>query len=372
MTNRLRSLTVLPALIGALLLSPSRSAACTGISLTAQDGSVIAARTVEWALGDAQHNRIAVFPRRQAFTAQAPAGARGMAWTGQYGFVTLTAYGQPYGPDGLNEAGLYVGLYYLPGYAEYCPYDAAQAARSLSIGDFMQWTLSTCRTVAEVRERLPKVRVVQVDDERFGGAALPFHCKFSDPTGASIVVEFVAGGQVKVYDAFLGVITNSPTYDWHLTNLRNYLHLTPAPRSPLTVGNLQLSPLGAGSGLAGMPGDYTPPSRFVRAAALTASARPLASATDAVFEAFRILDSVNLPLGALAPTGKIAPDIESGTQITTACDLKNRIFYYHTMQNRQVRKIDLARLDFDRIQAQQLDDDTGRVHETRDLTPQVR
>jgi hypothetical protein len=49
-----------------------------------------------------------------------------------------------------------------------------------------------------------------------------------------------------LYSAFLGLVTNAPTCDWHLTNLRNYLQLTPAPRQTLKVGGLGLSPLGSG------------------------------------------------------------------------------------------------------------------------------
>ena len=360
----------LPTLSVALLAGlSSLSMACTGISLPSQDQGVVAARTVEWALSDAQHYRMALFPRHQAYASLTPEGANGMQWAGKYGFVSMTAYGQNYGPDGLNEAGLYVGMYYLPGFAEYAAYDPSQKATSLSVGDFMQWMLSSFKTVAEVRANLDQIRVINVKDERFGGAALPFHWKIGDPSGQSIVIEMVNGGQMKIYDAFLGVITNSPTYDWHLTNLRNYLHLSPDARQPVTVGDLNLSPLGAGSGMLGLPGDYTPPSRFVRAAALTASARPLKTSTDAVFEAFRILDNFNIPLGATVPRNALPQDITSATQITTAADLKERKFYYHTMFNREVRMIDLKKIDFATLRAQIIDDDSTRRDTVRELTP---
>ena len=342
--------------------------ACTGISLKSEDGSVIVARTVEWALSDAQHNRIAIFPRNIAFKGMTPEGVNGKRWKGRYGFVSMTAYDQPYGPDGMNEKGLYVGMYYLPGYASYKNYNTKQAASSVSVGDFMQWMLSSFQTVDEVRKHLQSVSVVNVDDPRFGGAALPFHWKIADPSGESIVIELVDGGQVKVYDAFLGVITNAPTYDWHLTNLRNYIKLTPKASEPLTVAKFQLSPLGAGSGMMGLPGDFTPPSRFIRAAALTASVRPLAHAEEAVFESFRILDSFNIPLGAVASREQLAKDIESATQITSASDLTNRRYYYHTMHNRQVRMIDLKKIDFESIKQQVLDDDTGRAHAVREIS----
>lgn len=360
-------LTLCALALSLALSSPTSGRACTGLTLKSADGAVIAARTVEWAAGDAHHDTLVLFPRNHAFTALTPGGENGLKWSGRYGFVSLTAYGQEYGPDAVNENGLYVGVYYFPGYASFAPYDAAQAGQSLSVGDFMRWLLSSFKSVAEVRANLDKVRVVNVADERFGGAPLPFHWKIADETGASIVVEIVEGGQVKVYDALLGVITNSPEYGWHLTNLRNYLGLAGATKQPVTLDGRSFAPLGGGSGLMGLPGDFTPPSRFVRALALTASARPLATSEDAVFEAFRILDNFNIPVGATAAGDKIAKDIASATQITTASDLKNRVLYFHTMDNRQIQKLDLKKIDFSKVQKQTINHGAVRHQEVREL-----
>jgi choloylglycine hydrolase len=363
-----KTLCGLLSLALATALLPRHASACTGISLRTTAGDVVVARTVEWALGDAQHDRLVLFPRGKAFVGLTPGGSNGLRWQGRYGFVSLTAYGQDYGPDGLNEAGLYVGMYYFPGFADFRPYEASSADRSLSVGDFMQWMLSSFSTVAEARAQLESVRVVNVEDPRFGGAPLPFHWKIADATGACIVVEIVEGGKVKVYDAFLGVITNSPDYGWHLTNLRNYLGLSPEPRSGRSLGGQDFAPLGGGSGLHGLPGDFTPPSRFVRAATFTALARPLATSEDAVFEAFRILDGFNITVGATAQPGKLAQDITSATQITTVADLKQRTLYFHTMDNRQVRKIDLRKVDFGKIQQQSLEAGARRTQVVEELS----
>jgi choloylglycine hydrolase len=358
------------ALVGIAFALTRPAAACTGISLNSADGGVVCARTVEWALGDAHHDTLVLFPRNHAFTALTPGGENGLKWTGRYGFVSLTAYGEEYGPDAVNENGLYVGVYYFPGYASFAPYDAAQAGQSLSVGDFMRWMLSSFKSVEEVRANQDKVRVVNVADERFGGAPLPFHWKIADETGASIVVEIVDGGQVKIHDALLGVITNSPEYGWHLTNLRNYLGLAGAPRQAVNLDGRSFAPLGGGTGLMGLPGDFTPPSRFVRALALTASARPLATSEDAVFEAFRILDNFNIPVGATAASDKIAKDIASSTQITTASDLKNRVLYFHTMDNRQIQKLDLKKIDFGTVKHQVLGQGAVRKQAVHEFAPQ--
>ncbi len=356
-------------IIAGVLFVQLPALACTGISLKAENGAVVVGRTVEWSLSNAFHDRIAIFPRHKKFVALTPDGKNGMRWTGRYGFITMTAYGQDYGPDGMNEKGLYVGMYYFPGYASYAPYRKKDAAKSMSVGDFMQWMLSSFSTVAQVRKHLQQVRVVNVEDPRFGGAPLPFHWKVADPSGASIIIEIEKHGQVHVYNSFLGVITNAPSYPWNLTNLRNYLKLSAEPTKPLTVGELKLSPLGAGSGMIGLPGDFSPPSRFIRAAALTASARPLPTARDAVFEAFRILDSFNIPLGAIAPRQNIAKDIESATQITSVSDLRDRKYYFHTMYNRQVRMIDLNKINFATVKQQVINGELPHKHEVRELYP---
>ena len=352
-----------------VLIVSTSAFSCTGISLKAKDGTIVVARTVEWALSDAHHDRIVVVPRGKNFVGLTPQGQNGKKWVGKNGFVSLMAYGEPFGPDGMNEHGLYVGMYYLPGYAEYKKYDPKTAQNSFSVGDYMQWLLSSFRTVDEVLKNLDSVNVVNVEDKRFGGAPLPFHWKISDQSGKSIIVEMVNGGEIKVYDSFLGVITNSPTYDWHLTNMKNYLNLSPHPNSNIKIGNFNLSPLGGGSGMLGLPGDFTPPSRFIRAAAFTASCRTLKDSTDAVSEAFRSLDSFNIPLGAQLPPKSIPSDIVGATQVTSASDLTNRIYYFHSMHSRQVNKIDLKKINFSSTKQMEISDPSTRIFVTKDITP---
>lgn len=356
----------------ALLMMSTSVMPCTGITLKSNDGGVVVSRTVEWALNDAQHNKILVVPRNKSFIGQTPQGYNGKKWNGKYGFVTLTAYGQPYGPDGMNEEGLYVGVYYLPDFASYAIYDSGKAEKSMSVGDLMQWMLSSFKTVDEIVANLKSVIVVNVDNKEFGGAALPFHFKIVDPSGNSKIIEIVNNGEVKVYDPYIGVITNSPTYDWHLINQRNYLNLATIPNNPLSLETYNLKPLGGGSGLMGLPGDFTPPSRFVRAAAFTASCRPLATTIDAVFESFRILDNFNIPLGAHVPKEYLPTDIVSATQVTSASDLKNKVYYYHTMWNRQIRKIDLNAINFATIKEQVIDDDATKSNAIKDVTPKLK
>jgi choloylglycine hydrolase len=65
----------------------------------------------------------------------------------------------------------------------------------------------------------------------------PLHLVLHDRNGEAAVVEWV-GESRHVYDNPIAVATNSAPFDWHLTNLRNYVNQSamdlPAP--PLTAG----------------------------------------------------------------------------------------------------------------------------------------
>jgi choloylglycine hydrolase len=114
------------------------------------------------------------------------------------------------------------------------------------------------------------------------------------------------------------------------------------------VAEIDFRPLGAGSGMIGLPGDFTPPSRFVRAVAFSATARPTADGGETVHEAFRILDNFNVPLGAAEGSGltEATAGMRSATLWTSAVDTRTLRLYYHTQHNRRVRMLDLAKIDF--------------------------
>ena len=176
------------------------------------------------------------------------------------------------------------------------------------------------------------------------GTAL--HYLVTEPSGKAVVIEYL-NGDLKLFDAPLGVITNSPTYDWHEINLRNYLNLSAVALPSRKIEEMNFAPLGGGSGMIGLPGDFTPPSRFVRAVAFSKSARSTPTGEETVYELFRILDNFNVPLGAAEGEGEDkTKGMRSSTLWTSVWDTKNLVMYYHTQNNRRVRQVDLKKLDF--------------------------
>jgi choloylglycine hydrolase len=176
-------------------------------------------------------------------------------------------------------------------------------------------------------------------------AVPPCHYVLTDATGATIVVEYV-GGTLNIYDNPLGVVTNAPGFDWHMTNLRNYIGISPTAREGVRLDGVSLDPLSTGGNLFGMPGDFSSPSRFVRATVFAQTSVQPATGPDAVMQGFHILDNFDIPDGSVPePSG--GGDPYEITEWTTMSNLTARTFYIWTSDNRAIRTLDLTAVDLD-------------------------
>ena len=259
--------------------------------------------------------------------------------------------------DGINDQGVYCGGFYHMGTEQYSPEPAGPGQTNLSAMDFPSWVLGQVGSVAELKARLSDdqhpvyVRqfYVQEDDAPVTQASKfpQLHYKVVDPTGAAVVIEFLNGKAV-VTDS-VGVITNNPTYDWQKTNLSNYVGLATTNYESVRFLNNVYKKLSNGTGGLGLPGDFTSPSRFVRAVyflSATLANIDIASPEEAVLRAFRILNQFDIPEGSvveLNPNPAKKPVMEA-TSWTSMADLKNLRYYYHTMTSRTIRVIDLKEL----------------------------
>lgn len=329
------------ALIAAFSLATTPSFACTGISLKAKDGAAIRGRTLEF--GFPLQSNVLVVPAGKEFSATMPNGGKGLTYKTRYGIVGANAFGATAILDGLNDQGLSIGLFYFPGYAQYADASQADASRALAPQDFGMWVLGNFATLDEVKRALADVVMVPTPFPGLGsaeGMAADVHFFIQDKTGKSIAVEPI-GGKLKVTDAPLGVMTNAPTYDWHMTNLANYLNLTTTDITSATIGDVKLEAFGTGAGLHGLPGDFTPPSRFVRASIYGASAAPNATADEAVLSAFHILNQFDIPKGSVKGS-VVSSTSDEITEWTAVSDLKNLRWYFRTYADQSIHMVDLA------------------------------
>jgi len=278
------------ALAFGLFVAWQSARACTGIRLIAKDGTVVVARTLEF--GADLESKVAVVPAGTLVAGTLPNNAPGIQFKTKYGIVGANAFGLPVIVDGLNDQGLYVGEFFFPGMAGYTGVTAENASRAMAGYQYSMWILGNFASVAEVKAAYDRVVLAPTILPQLG-MAVPVHFRIMDKTGAAVVVEPI-GGKLVIYDDPFGVLTNSPAFDWHMTNLNNYVGLSPMNRTQITLNGVTLGGFGQGSGFYGLPGDFTPPSRFVRAVAFEQAAVQPATAGDGVQQIFHILNNFDI------------------------------------------------------------------------------
>lgn len=222
--------------------------ACTGIRLQSADGGIVYGRSMEWGAFDL-NTRVDIIPRGYKFTGLTPDGLNGKKWIAKYGVVGLDMLSKDWIADGMNEKGLAVGLFYHPGFAVYPKYEKSKDSNSITAVDVASYILTQFATIDEVRRGMSEVMVVPVLEKAIGNIPVEAHWFVTSPDGESIVIEFT-DGKMKIHDNPLGVLTNAPNYDWHITNLRNYLNLSQVALPGKKIEELDFKPLGGGSGIA--------------------------------------------------------------------------------------------------------------------------
>ena len=340
--RHLRRALVSLVVLSQVIACPSLVWACTGITTKPKDGSIIFARTLEFAV-DIKSN-IIVVPRGKEYVGTAPGDKPGLRWKTKYGIVGANAFDLAVTVDGLNEKGLQVGLFYFPGFAKYQEIKAQDLSKALAPWELGVFLLGTCSDVKEAVAAAKDVRVGEALQKDMGFVP-GVHYILTDSSGESVVLEYV-GGDLKIHQNPLGVCTNSPTFDWHMTNLSNYVNMTVSNVPKIDVGGKEIKGLGQGSGMLGIPGDFTPPSRFVRAVAFSKSALPVETAREGVLQSFHILNQFDIPKGA-ARGLEHGMEVADYTQWTSAADLKNVRYYFRAYENSRIRMIDLKAVDFD-------------------------
>ena len=296
-------------LVGSLFVVRGKAMACTAVDIVAADKTVIAGRTMEWAFE--MQWKLVSFPKGTAVTLDAPPSLHLPAHEvmTRYAVVGIAPGVIPGNAllEGQNAAGLGLSGNFLPGFTQYQTV-TPQDKRYVSILNFGLWALGNHATVAEVAAALPHIKVWTDPSLPTGQAPPTIHLVFTDRTGASLVVEYVKG-ELHMYDRTAHVLTNAPTYDWHMLNIRNYLNLSTVATMGVRMGETTVAALGQGGGIVGIPGDFTPPSRFVHAAFLRYHATPPADAEQACQLVGHILNAVDIPLG-------IAQSVDSGKTVS--------------------------------------------------------
>lgn len=222
--------------------------------------------------------------------------AREATYNTKYAVLGTGFFHLPPLADGINEVGLMGSNNLLPGYATFADKEVDGKINMIGSHAF-GYLLSRCKDVEEVREEAKKISVMQYGKNK-EDVSTPMHYYFFDAMGNGLVLE-PKNGELIAYDNPYGVLTNAPEFPWHVTNLRNYIHLQPENVENGSFNGNILSKLGEGSGMVGLPGDFSPPSRFVRAASFVSNTPKDLDRQAAILQGFRILSQSDIPTGTV-------------------------------------------------------------------------
>ena len=231
----------------------------------------------------------------------------------------------------------------MPGETQYQELPPGKAPLAIPYTQFGDWVLSNFKNINDLKLALNKVYVVNQVNPELGNAILPAHASIFDSSGHGIVVEFY-DNKINVYE-HMGVMTNAPKYFWHVANLRNYLNLSPNNPATISQDGLNFTATGQGTGATGLPGDASPPSRFVKTAFMVHNAYPAKDKDSIVNLAEHIINNVDIPAGYVRATegDKVSTDT---TQWVVFKDLSNKLLYYRTYGDLTLRVLDLKQVDF--------------------------
>lgn len=319
MNNRIRTLgrsARTLALATAALLTAIQPAAqaCTRVMWQSPDGQVYVGRTQDWT--EKAGSAWRVHPRGQERVGAVAKNPH--KWTSKYGSLVLTAYDMGT-HEGVNEKGLSGHALYL---AEENSFDARDPKlEGIGIMQWVQYYLDNYATVAEA-VAAQKNWTFQIEPLILpNGYPTHVHVSLSDKTGDSAVIEFI-GGKPRIYhDRRFTVMTNEPTYDKQIENLKQYRSF---------------------GGDKPLPGERTPSDRFVRAAYYASGLQKPANPAQGAAYMFSVIRNVSVPFGLGDPN---RPNVAS-TIFRTVIDHSKQIYYFESTYAPNVVWIDYSKINF--------------------------
>ena len=297
---------------------------CTSLTLTGEGPYFGRNLDLEYDFGQ----QVVIAPRRCPFSFKAmPPLKEHYAVIG----MAAVADGYPLYAEAMNEKGLYLAGLNFPGSAHYpCgPEDGIPAGPY----ELIPWLLGSCESVDQAEGLLRRTRLL-AEPFRPDMPSAPLHWHLADGRRA-LVAEPTADG-LRLYKDPVGVLTNNPSFDFHRTNLNQYLGLS-ASQPENRFGAPELANFGQGMGAIGLPGDCSPASRYVRAAFYKWNSPWEGKEEDRVGQFFHVLDTVAMPRGAVC-TPEGAWDI---TRYSCCISGRTGTYYYKTYGNSRLTAVEM-------------------------------
>jgi len=248
--------------------------------------------------------------------------------------------GYPLYYEAANEHGLAMAGLNFPGNAHYFP--VTEGKENIASFELIPWILSNCRDLGEAKAALSRLNLCNLAFSHSLPPS-PLHWMIADKTGA-LTVECTKAG-LKLFDNPVGVLTNNPPFDYQMTHLADFMHLSPLPPKN-SFGEVPLAPYSRGMGGMGLPGDLSSASRFVRAAFVKLNSRAGESEKESISQFFHILGAVEQQRGCV--------QLENGemeiTAYSSCINMDRGIYYYTTYENRCISAVNMHACDLEGTQ----------------------
>ena len=239
--------------------------------------------------------------------------------------------------EATNEKGLSMAGLNFPDNADYKDLDKNKI--NVSPFELIPYILGQCADINEAKRLLSEINIDKINFSEELPLS-PLHWLISDKE-KSVTVESVKEG-LRIYENPYEVLTNNPTFDYHLTNINNYMSLNEyLAENRLSKEELKNYSLGLGA--FGLPGDFSSASRFVRAVFVKEKSVSGEGEKESVSQFFHILSSVAMPKGCVMTRDR---EYEY-TRYSSCCNADKGIYYFTTYDNSTIRSVNMNDYDLE-------------------------
>lgn len=310
-------------LTGNILGMAGTAQACSNVLLNSKD-YIVSGRTMDFDID--LGSEVVVIPAGRSIVVGNSFNDTTTRRKTKYGFVGVNAFHRDNFTDGMNEKGLSLAALWLPEtkYPEPKDYPGFDC---IPVDDMTEWILGNFADVDEVKQALEHT-IITAKFVKELKIIPPLHVALHDAKGNSIVIEFVEGKTIIHDNAELKVLTNEPTYAWHVKGLEKYLDYT----NEIATDDLVI---------------YED-RRFVQAYLSNKFVKAPDTAQEAIANMTAIMNKVAVVRGEAkaSPSTYANLGAYNYTLWTVIRDHTNKVFYFNDADNLSLRSIDLTKVDF--------------------------
>ena len=239
--------------------------------------------------------------------------------------------------DATNEKGLSIAALSFPSEAKY--HEKSTDLIDLAPWELIPFILCQCETAAQAKKLLSKANIMS-EKFREDIPLTPLHFLIADEK-ESFVAEPTENGLLLAENP-VGVLTNSPPFDFQMQYLNLFMGLSNNPVENRFSKEISFQKFSRGMGALGLPGDLSSPSRFVRAVFTKVHALKGKDEAHDIRQFFHILGSVEQQMGCV----QLGDQFEF-TAYSSCCDTRKGIYYYKTYDNFSIVGINMHKEDPD-------------------------